>query len=440
MELSPVAAGVIEVELPLWLSGFFVTMLLSIAVFPLVAEHWWESNRNKLIVSLLLSVPVLAYLLSEGAVQELLHAAEEYFAFIVLLGSLFVVSGGILVEGDIKATPKINTAFLALGTVLASIMGTTGASMLLIRPLLRTNSERRHTIHTPLFFIFLVSNVGGLLTPLGDPPLFLGYLRGVPFEWTLGLWKEWFFVSVLLLAIYYVLDTRAYRKESPMDLTLDRARVEPLRVQGLLNLVWLAGIVLAVAFLNEKYIGELSHYFVREWVMLAMAGLSWFLTPKILRERQNFTFHPILEVAALFIGIFATMTPALMLLEKHSAELGLVHPLQFFWGTGLLSGFLDNAPTYLTFFSVAQGSSQTLQAIHGGTETVLGIPGIILAAISLGAVFMGAMTYIGNGPNFMVKAIAEESGLRMPSFVSYMRWSVMVLVPIFVLTSVIFLL
>ncbi len=440
MELSPVAAGVIEVELPLWLSGFFVTMLLSIAVFPLVAEHWWESNRNKLIVSLLLSVPVLAYLLSEGAVQELLHAAEEYFAFIVLLGSLFVVSGGILVEGDIKATPKINTAFLALGTVLASIMGTTGASMLLIRPLLRTNSERRHIIHTPLFFIFLVSNVGGLLTPLGDPPLFLGYLRGVPFEWTLGLWKEWFFVSVLLLAIYYVLDTRAYRKESPMDLTLDRARVEPIRVRGLLNLVWLAGIVLAVAFLNEKYIGELSRYFVREWVMLAMAGLSWFLTPKILRERQNFTFHPILEVAALFIGIFATMTPALMLLEKHSAELGLIHPLQFFWGTGFLSGFLDNAPTYLTFFSVAQGSSNTLQAIHGGAETVMGIPGIILAAISLGAVFMGAMTYIGNGPNFMVKAIAEESGLRMPSFVSYMRWSAMVLLPIFVLASVIFLL
>jgi Na+/H+ antiporter NhaD/arsenite permease-like protein len=414
-------------------------MLLSIAVFPLVAEHWWESNRNKLMVSILLSLPVLAYLLSEGATYEILHAAEEYIAFIVLLGSLFVVSGGILVEGDIKATPKVNTMFLALGTVLASIMGTTGASMLLIRPLLRTNSERKHTIHTPIFFIFLVSNVGGLLTPLGDPPLFLGYLRGVPFEWTLGLWKEWAFVSVFLLVIYYIMDTRAYKKESLQDLALDRTRVEPLRVRGLLNLVWLAGIVLAVAFLNEKYIGEASAYFVREWVMLAMAGLSWFLTPRILRERQNFTFHPILEVAALFIGIFATMTPALMLLEKHSQGLGMVHPLQFFWGTGALSGFLDNAPTYLTFFSVAQGSSAELQAMFPGMEVIQGIPGIVLAAISLGAVFMGAMSYIGNGPNFMVKAIAEESGLKMPSFVNYMRWSTLTLLPIFALASIIFL-
>ncbi|RME52022.1 MAG: sodium:proton antiporter [Caldilineae bacterium] len=426
--------------MPVWTTIFFVGMLSSIAVFPLTFEHWWHRNQNKLIVSLVLGAPVLLYLIANGAYHEIGHAAEEYFAFIVLLGSLFIISGGILVEGDIRATPLVNTGFLALGAFLASFMGTTGASMLLIRPLLRTNSERRHTIHTPIFFIFLVSNVGGLLTPLGDPPLFLGYLRGVPFEWTFSLWKEWFFVSAILLAIYFVLDTRAYTQESPRDLATDIRRVEPLRVRGLLNIVWLVGVVLAVAFLNEKYIGEAAHYFVREWVMIAMAGLSWFLTPKIIREKQSFNWGPIAEVAVLFIGIFITMIPALLLLEEKGGELGLIHPWQFFWGTGMLSSFLDNAPTYLTFFSLAQSSGPHLAGLYPNMEMIQQIPSNVLAGISTGAVFMGAMTYIGNGPNFMVKAIAEEYGYKMPSFAGYIRWSAAILLPVFILVTVLFLL
>lgn len=424
--------------MPLWTTGFFVVMLLSVATMPLVAEHWWHQNSNKLIISLVLSVPVLLYLLTHNGLHEIEHAAEEYFAFIVLLGALFVISGGILVEGDIRATPLVNTTFLGLGALLASVMGTTGASMLLIRPLLRTNSERKFTLHTPIFFIFIVSNAGGLLTPLGDPPLFLGYLRGVPFEWTFSLWQEWMFVVGVLLAIYLILDIRAYTRESLGSLSKDIRQVEPLRIRGLLNFVWLGGVILAVAFLNEKYIGEAAHYFVREGMMLTMAGLSWFLTPRLFRERQNFNFAPITEVAVLFIGIFITMIPALMLLEQKGAHLGLVHPWQFFWSTGILSSFLDNAPTYLTFFSLAQASSNDLHALYPTVRMIEHIPQNELAAISLGAVLMGALTYIGNGPNFMVKAIAESNGVKMPSFFGYMRWSLMFLLPIFAAVTFIF--
>jgi Na+/H+ antiporter NhaD/arsenite permease-like protein len=427
------------VVMPVWTTGFFVAMLLSVAAMPLVAEHWWHRNSNKLIISIVLSLPVLLYLLTHNGIQEIEHAAEEYFAFIVLLGALFVISGGILVEGDIRATPLVNTGFLALGALLASLMGTTGASMLLIRPLLRTNSERKYTLHTPIFFIFIVSNAGGLLTPLGDPPLFLGYLRGVPFEWTFTLWQEWLFVVGILLAIYLLLDTRAYTKETLGSLAKDIRQVVPLRVNGLINLVWLAGVILAVAFLNEKYIGDAAHYFVREGVMLAMAALSWFLTPRLFRERQNFNFAPIIEVAVLFIGIFITMIPALMLLEQKGADLGLVHPWQFFWGTGILSSFLDNAPTYLTFFSLAQASSNDLHALYPMVRMIEHIPQNELAAISLGAVLMGAMTYIGNGPNFMVKAIVESNGIKMPTFFGYMRWSIIFLLPIFIVVTFIFL-
>lgn len=415
-------------------------MLAAIATFPLVAGHWWHRNRNKLLVSVVLSLPVLLFLAVEGIYAPIGHAAEEYFAFIVLLGSLFIISGGILVEGDIRATPLINSGFLALGALLASLMGTTGASMLLIRPLLRTNSERKFTLHTPIFFIFIVSNAGGLLTPLGDPPLFLGYLRGVPFSWTFGLWKEWLFVSAALLAVYFVLDSRAYAKESSAALQKDISQIEPLKVSGKLNFLWLLGIVLAVAFLNEKYIGEAAHYFVREWMMIGMAALSWFLTPKLFREKQEFSFGPITEVAVLFIGIFITMIPALILLEQNGGKLGLTHPWQFFWGAGLLSSFLDNAPTYLTFFSLAQASSDNLGVLYPAAQMVQQIPGNILAGIALGSVLMGAMTYIGNGPNFMVKAIAEESGIKMPSFGGYLKWSLAVLLPIWVLVTVLFLL
>ncbi|MBX3002288.1 MAG: sodium:proton antiporter [Caldilineaceae bacterium] len=426
------------VAMPLWTTTFFVAMLLSVAALPLVAGHWWHRNANKLLVSLALSLPVLLYLLTHNGLHQIEHAAEEYFAFIVLLGALFVISGGILVEGDIRATPLVNTTFLGLGALLASFMGTTGASMLLIRPLLRTNSERKFTLHTPIFFIFIVSNAGGLLTPLGDPPLFLGYLRGVPFAWTFSLWQEWLFVIGVLLAIYLILDSRAYTQESLRTLAKDMRQVEPLRIRGLLNLLWLGGVILAVAFLNEKYIGEAAHYFVREGVMLTMAASSWFLTPRILRERQNFNFAPITEVAVIFIGIFITMIPALTLLEQRGAHLGLVHPWQFFWSTGILSSFLDNAPTYLTFFSLAQASSNDLHALYPAVRMIEHIPQNELAAISLGAVFMGALTYIGNGPNFMVKAIAESNGVKMPSFFGYMRWSLIILLPIFVAVTLIF--
>lgn len=435
MESGHIVAQVV----PLWTTSFFVAMLLSVAAMPLVAEHWWHRNRNKFLVSILLSLPVLLYLLVNQGVGHIEHAAEEYFAFIVLLGSLFIISGGILVEGDIRATPLVNTGFLGLGALLASIMGTTGASMLLIRPLLRTNSERKFTLHTPIFFIFIVSNVGGLLTPLGDPPLFLGYLRGVPFEWTLTLWEEWLFVLGLLLAIYLILDIRAYTRETITALAKDIRQVEPLRVSGKLNLLWLLGVVLAVAFLNEKYIGDAAHYFVREGTMIGLTLLSWFSTPKAYREKQDFNFGPILEVAVLFVGIFITMIPALILLETKGAELGLTHAWQFFWSTGTLSSFLDNAPTYLTFFSLAQSSSAELTALYPNWAVIQQIPSNILAAISLGAVLMGAMTYIGNGPNFMVKAIADANGIKMPSFFGYMKWSLLVLLPIYLLMSFIFL-
>ncbi|RLT44625.1 MAG: sodium:proton antiporter [Chloroflexi bacterium] len=426
--------------IPPWTTAFFAAMLAAIAILPLVAGHWWHRNRNKLLVSVVLSLPVLLFLMAEGIYAPIGHAVEEYFAFIVLLGSLFVISGGILVEGDIRATPLVNTGFLALGALLASFMGTTGASMLLIRPLLRTNSERKFTLHTPIFFIFIVSNVGGLLTPLGDPPLFLGYLRGVPFEWTFGLWKEWLFVSVVLLTVYFVLDSRAYRKERSVDIASDQQQVQPLKVSGTLNLLLLLGIVLAVAFLNEKYIGAAAHYLTREWVMIGLAALSWFLTPKLLREKQAFSFGPIVEVAVLFVGIFITMIPALLLLEQKGGQLGLTHPWHFFWATGLLSALLDNAPTYLAFFSLAQGASAELGALYPAVEMVQRIPANILAGIALGAVFMGAMTYIGNGPNFIVKAIAEESGIAMPSFGGYLKWSFAVLLPLWVAVTLLFLL
>jgi Na+/H+ antiporter NhaD/arsenite permease-like protein len=427
------------VAMPLWTTSFFVAMLLSVAAFPLVAEKWWHHNQNKLLVSILLSIPVLLYLMMKRDFNEIGHAVEEYFAFMALLGSLFVISGGILVKGNLRATPLTNCLVLGLGTLLASIMGTTGASMLLIRPLLRINRTRQFTVHTPVFFIFLVSNVGGLLTPLGDPPLFLGYLRGVPFEWTLSLWREWLFVSGALLAIYLVLEIRAYRKESQQSLETEGVRREPLRIYGGLNLLWLAGVILAVAFLNEKYIGEAAHYFVREWVMLSMAALSWWTTPMRYRDSQDFSFAPIVEVAALFVGIFITMIPALLLLEEKGSALGLIHPWHFFWSTGILSSILDNAPTYLTFFSVAQSSTGQLHALYADAALIQQIPHNILVGISLGAVLMGAMTYIGNGPNFMVKAIVESTGLKMPSFIGYLGWSLAFLLPIYLLMTIFYL-
>jgi Na+/H+ antiporter NhaD/arsenite permease-like protein len=405
---------------PLWTIGPFVMMLLAIAVGPLAVPHWWDRNRNKLVVSAVLGAPiVILYLRRRPA--ALLGTAEEYVSFIVLLGGLYVISGGILLRGDLEATPATNTTFLAIGAVMASFIGTTGASMLLIRALLQTNRERQHVRHTVIFFIFLVSNIGGMLTPLGDPPLFLGYLQGVPFAWTFRLWPPWLFMTAVLLVAYFVWDTRAYARETPTALRRDRTQVEPLRVRGALNGLGLGLVVLAVAFLHAPW---------RELAILAAAGVSIWRTPAAVRRANAFTMYPIVEVAVLFLGIFLTMIPALDVLRARGAELGVRGPAQFFWASGVLSSFLDNAPTYLTFLALAQGL--------GLANEVVGVPHAILAAISVGAVAMGANTYIGNAPNFMVKAIAEEAKVRMPSFFGYMAYSGAILIPTFVATTLLF--
>jgi Na+/H+ antiporter NhaD/arsenite permease-like protein len=338
-----------------------------------------------------------------------------------LLASLFVISGGVLVTGDIEASPAVNTAFLAVGAVLASLVGTTGASVLLIRPLLATNQERRHVAHTVVFFIFVVANIGGCLTPLGDPPLFLGYLLGVPFTWTLRLAPHWLLANGMILTVYYFWDRRAHAREDEAAIALDAATVRPIRVTGQRNLVLLLAVVASVAFLHAPY---------RELAMVAVSALSLAVTPRAVRDENRFTFHAIAEVAALFAGIFLTMVPALDILHARGRELGLTQPWHFFWSAGLLSSFLDNAPTYLTFLAIAQSL--------GLPAEVAGVSHRVLAAISAGAVFMGANTYIGNGPNFMVRSIAEERGIKMPSFLGYMAYSGAVLIPVFIVITLVF--
>ena len=443
----------------------FGIMLLMIAIGPLIAEHWWEKNRNKLIVSLFLGVPVAICLIIGGMEHDLEHQIIfDYVPFIVLLLSLFVVTGGIHLSGDIKAKPIVNTLFLGIGWLLASIMGTTGAAMLLIRPLITTNQQRKHVVHTILFFIALVANCGGLLTPLGDPPLFMLFLRGASFTWFMSMFVEWLFVGVILLIIYFALDTYYYNKEHWTALSADSREHTPIRLGGKINFIYLVGIILSVAFINVGYIPQMGAEdapiwlkFLREIVLLSLMGLSLYTTPKKVRYDLNkYTWEPIIEVAVLFLGIFTTMTPALAFLKAHAAELGLQSAGQFYYATGLLSSFLDNTPTAVAFHGVASGLPESLAAaaanaadlmpgqyftgMFENTSFVAGIPEIMLKAISLGAVMFGAMTYIGNGPNFMVKAIAEESGIKMPSFFGYMfKFSLIVLLPIYILVQLIFL-
>lgn len=420
---------------PMWMLTFFVIMLLSIAVLPLTRlEHWWHKNENKLKVGMALAAyPLVWVTVISHNYSALWHVVEEYVSFIVLLGTLFYVSGGILLKGDLKATPGTNLKFLLFGTSIASLIGTTGASMLLIRPLLRTNNERRYKVHIVIFFIFLVSNIGGSLLPIGDPPLFLGYLRGVPFLWTLNLWKEMLLVSVLLLTAFYFLDRHFWRRESDKVKQFDASTVEPLAIEGKANVIWLVGIVLCVALIKPEY-----GLFLREAAMIGCAAASKFTTKGDIREQNRFSWFPILEVAALFIGIFLTMIPAQMLLSARGGELGVDSPIKFFWVTGLLSSFLDNAPTYVVFFETAKGMVEQGQLGGELVSDIIKVPVVVLQAISVGAVFMGANTYIGNGPNFMVKAIAEEQKIEMPSFFGYMKWSGMVLIPCFILVSLVF--
>ncbi len=375
-----------------------------------------------------MALPSLVYYLILGP-GEVVYHLEEYFGFIVLLWSLYTISGGVLLKGNLVATPWVNTAFLAIGALAANVFGTTGASMLLIRPLLKANMERQHKRHTFIFFIFIVANVGGCLTPLGDPPLYMGFLKGIPFTWTLALWPQWLFVNVALLVMYHLWDRRAIRRESTESLERDLLDREPLRIEGWINMALIVGVLATIVS------GVGTPW--REVIMIALGLISMWATPREIRAANFFNFNAIIEVAVLFLGIFITMIPALVLLEQQGTSLGVTQPWQFFWTTGTLSSFLDNTPTYLTFLSLAQG----VAGVHEATALLVPPWEAILVAISLGAVFMGANTYIGNGPNFMVKAIAEERGpmhVDMPSFGGYMLYSLVILVPLFVVVTLIF--
>lgn len=439
------AGGSLGQELPLISVAPFALLLLAIAILPLACGHWWEHNKNKGIVAGALSLPILIYLFTlDGGSHVILEKVHEYVSFIVLLAALYTISGGIYVRGSLPGTPLSNTLLLGLGAAIASVIGTTGASVLLIRPLLRANKSRQRKVHIVVFFIFIVSNCGGLLTPLGDPPLFLGFLKGVPFDWTLKhLWQEWLMVNLSLLVIFHIWDEFVLNREEKERAGSQLEEVikhEPLAVLGKLNFLFLGGVVVVIAMSGKMPMG------VPEVLMAALAGLAYALTPKSNREDNKFTFGPIIEVAVLFIGIFITMAPALLILNswgKHERavlglEFGMEEPWQFFWATGALSSFLDNAPTYLTFAATACGmkgvvtgdNPYLLELLNTGKAAEL-----LLAAISCGAVFMGANTYIGNGPNFMVKAIAEENGVKMPSFFGYMAYSCGVLVPLFVVVT-----
>lgn len=420
-------------QYPWWTIIPFVIMLGSIAVLPLVpaTAHRWEKPSFQLTLALGLGLPVaLGVWFIAGQPGAVLHALIEYAQFITLLLALFVVSGAIFLAGDIRATPRNNVIFLAVGGVLASFIGTTGAAMLLIRPLLNTNHERRYRMHTVVFTIFIVANCGGLLTPLGDPPLFLGLLRGVPFQWTFQLFPEWLFVNAMLLASYYLLDRRMFAQEDPAAITYDAETVTPLGIRGPVAFLWFAAIVVAVAFvpsinLPAIEIGQTTWFDWipwRELVMLSAATLSYLVGDKRVRFEDNqFTWAPILEVAALFVGIFLTMIPALKYLAQVAPSLPLDH-ITFFILTGGLSAVLDNAPTYATFFEMARNLP--------GYPRVANVPEVYLVSISLGAVLCGAITYIGNGPNFMVKSVAEKRGVSMPSFGGYVIQSFVYLVPI----------
>lgn len=413
----------------------FVLMLLSIAVFPLFWNHFWEKNKNKLIIAIILSIPVVIYLLASGLTEKLIDTIVfDYIPFIILLGSLFTITGGIFLSGDIEAKPWINSLFLLSGAVLASFVGTTGAAMLLIRPVIQTNKERKFKVHTILFFIGIVANCGGLLTPLGDPPLFMMYLRSAPFTWFFKLFPEWFIVNTILLFIYFLVDTYYYKKEAISAIRRDETVIRPLKLQGKRNFIFLLMVILAVAFLNEQYLTIIKANemlrFIREAAIILAAYLSLLFTPRLLRVSNNFTWHPIKEVAYLFLGIFITMVPCLIYLELNAKTLGLTTTAHFYYYTGLLSSFLDNTPTAVTFHSLAMGLGANAGPI------VAGIPEEILKAICVSAVFFGSMTYIGNGPNFMVKTVAEENNIKMPDFFSYMfKFSIIILLPVFIIVQ-----
>jgi Na+/H+ antiporter NhaD/arsenite permease-like protein len=407
----------------------FAVMLLAIALMPFIHKHWWEHHYPKVAVGLGL-ITVIYYLAFLRNGSRMLHVAHEYVSFIALIGSLFVVSGGIHVRVKGEAKPWINCLFLFIGAVLSNFIGTTGASMLLIRPWIRMNKYRITAFHIA-FFIFVVSNVGGCLTPIGDPPLFLGYLKGVPFWWVLEhCWQGWIVAVLGIIAIFYLLDQGNYLRASIQ--VRERATAhETWKFEGLRNLVFL-GVILVAVFLRHP--PGLS-----EALMIAAALGSYFTTPRPVHEANDFNFAPIKEVAWLFVGIFATMVPALDYLEIHAAEFGLASEMRYFWNTGILSALLDNAPTYLTFLAAAMGRHQLSLNSREDVSAFVAQHDHELIAISLGSVFFGAMTYIGNGPNFMVKAISEQSKVKTPGFFAYVfQYAVPILLPFFVIVSLLF--
>ncbi|MEE9217560.1 MAG: sodium:proton antiporter [Acidobacteriota bacterium] len=445
-------------QLPLWSTIPFAGILLSIALFPLAAPRFWHHHYPKITTAWALALAV-PFLFSYGQLAwgEIAHIyALDYIPFIILLWGLFTISGGILISGTLRGTPALNSAIILIGTALASWIGTTGASMLLIRPLLRANAWRKNKSHIVIFFIFLVSNIGGSLTPLGDPPLFLGFLHSVPFFWTLNLLPHLMLVSVILLAVFYAWDTLAYRREMAASTRATPAETTertPLRIEGLVNAPLLLGIMAAVLMSGIWHPGEIHlgpvhlgiQNLVRDVLIVAMGLLSLKLTPKDLHQRNEFTWEPIREVAILFAGIFMTIIPALAILKAGTdGSLSFLirrvqEPSHYFWITGSLSAFLDNAPTYLTFFNTALGNFFGGLPEKEAVALLIEQQNIYLIAIAAGAVFFGASTYIGNAPNFMVKAIAEENGVPMPSFFGYLlRYSLPILGPVFVLVSWVF--
>ncbi len=444
-------------RLPLWTCIPFAGILLSIALFPLVAPAFWHHHYPKVagFWAVAFGVPFLFGYGGE-ALDSIVHIyVIDYVPFIILLWSLFTISGGILVRGTLKGSPVVNAGLLLIGTLIASLVGTTGASMLLIRPLLRANSWRIHKTHLVVFFIFLVSNIGGSLTPLGDPPLFLGFLHSVPFFWTLNLFSPYALCSILLLIGFFLMDSYYYRREPDDEKAKMLAQESvPIKVVGLHNFLYLAGVVGFVLLSGSVKLGavHLGHTevtiqnIIRDVGLVVLALASLKTTSRALRDENEFSWGPIVEVAYLFAGIFMTIIPALSILGAGTdgalgwLVVGVKSDASYFWVTGGLSSFLDNAPTYLTFFQTALGS------LHCDPGAVCGEPEKValliankpntLLAISAGAVFMGANTYIGNAPNFMVKAIAEEGGVAMPSFFGYIvRWSLPILVPVFVVVT-----
>lgn len=428
----------------------FVGMLLSIALCPLLAPHFWEHHMGKVAAfwGLLVVIPMALFIDAGTAGAALLHAALlDYIPFILLLLALFTVAGGIVVRGNLHGSPGVNTLMLFIGTVLASFIGTTGAAMVMIRPLIRANDNRKQNAHVFVFFIFLVANIGGSLTPLGDPPLFLGFLRGVSFFWTTThLFPQTVLVSAFLLTLFLAMDRVIYRKEGapPRDPTPDA----PIRISGGINFI-LIGVIIAAILASASFdLGTISlagiplslANLLRDLIMIAVTIISFVATPKTDRKANDFNWGPIVEVAKLFAGIFIAIIPVLAMLQAGTNGVmaplvalvtkadGSANNLAYFWLAGGLSSFLDNAPTYLVFYELAGGNAETLMTI--GAKT--------LAAISAGAVFLGAMTYIGNAPNFMVYAIARGAGVRMPNFFAYMMWSFAILLPIFMAMSLLF--